>query len=131
LFSRNRFTRQLVGELLRGVKVGNGYLRPEEIERARPLFYEQIRVRFHLDARIALPEEVDAIVGTLRERGRVIVDRKAHPGSAFYFTFSSRYSVERNLDALRTFYDPSIAPGAAVAVRQTAQFAAGFDREGD
>ena len=117
--SRRHFTRQLVQELLRGVKVGNGYLQPEEIERARPLLYEQIRVRFHLDAQRPSTQDVDALVVTLRERGRVIVDRQSHPGNAFYFTFSSRYSVRHNLDAVTTSVDPSVATSASESTLRT------------
>ena len=77
----------------------HGYLHVDQIEVSRPLLSEQIRVRCGFEARPQEHPDLSEMLRVLDEQGQVAVSSEWRPGRLLYFTFSNRYSLERNLAA--------------------------------
>jgi hypothetical protein len=96
----SRFRRRLIERLLQHpFPTPHGYLDVDQIEISRPLLSEQIRVRFGFEGSPQEHPDINELLKVLNEQGQVAVRNEWRPGRLLYFTFSNRYSVEKNLAA--------------------------------
>lgn len=94
------FRRLFIKNILTALKnTGDIGVHVTEVEVVTPIIRTQMRIRFHLLS--GSPGfNIEQLCKELGNKDRVILDNKHHPLPTYYFTFSSRYSVEKNILAL-------------------------------
>ena len=94
------FRRLFVKNILTALKnTGDIGVHLTEVETAVSLIRTQVRIRFHFVS--GSPGfDVDQVCEHLEANDRFILDNKYYPLPAYYFTFSSKYSAQENIEKL-------------------------------
>ena len=100
LRATRNFTEKVVSRIAEGISTGGGQIAVERFEVADSLLWPSLRIRFRVLADAPKLQDPNKVISLIQQEKGYTVSSEWRPEPFFFFVFTNRLSIDRNVEAL-------------------------------